>query len=147
MAPLCWIELDPSSGEYSEKMRVRKDDNRLTLHTDKSLDHAICPSSYSERIFTFGTAIDEGIPARDIHPNVGGSLTFVAPVVPFHEVIVGNRVGTETSEFTGHSGTLQGAYEHLSGLKTCEAHSQLARRATSVLIEWNVRPSGVTPCF
>src|SRR5277367_4238921 len=117
----------------------------ISIDGTDAFNYTVRPHADLLRRFASRTAVAEEIPVRPLAKNFGGGQTFILAVVPFHEVRIGFRAGSEAGELASSSRTLQWAGKHLGKFHASHAFSQPLRVALAIRGQWQVGKASVLP--
>src|SRR5262245_23551212 len=107
-----WFEPEPASAEHAQKMAAGKNQN-VPVNGAQAAHHPVGPRAYLIRRFSAGTTVAEQLPTGTLRKDIGRTTAFILAVVPFVQITIDFRDGSEASQLAGPARALQRTGEDL----------------------------------
>src|SRR5262245_39293462 len=106
------FEPEPASAEHAQKMATGKNQN-VPVDGAQAAYHPVGPRAYLIRRFSAGTTVAEELPTGTLRKDLSRATTFIFTVVPFVQITIDFRHGSEASQLAGPRRALQRTGEDL----------------------------------
>src|SRR5215470_19096111 len=100
--------------------------------------HPVGPRAYLIRRLSAGTTVAKYLPTGTFRKDLGRATAFILAVVPFVQVTIDFRHGSEASQLAGPARALQGTGEHLGESQSFQSLSEASGVALPALRERQV---------
>src|SRR5262249_27608345 len=117
------FEPQPASAEHTQKMTAGKKQN-LPVNGAQAAHHPVGPRAYLIRRLSAGTTVAKYLPTGTFRKDLGRATAFILTVVPFVQVTIDVRHGSEASQLAGPARALQRTGEHLGESQSFQSLSK-----------------------
>src|SRR5947207_3598888 len=140
-----WLEAQPAGSEHAQEMPARKNQH-IAFDRAQPTDDTIGSGTDLLWRFSVGATVAKQLPAGPLRTNLRRSKTFVIAVVPFDQIAIELCYCTESGQFTGPNGALQGTRENLGENKSRQPLPKSARIAFAAFRQRQIGKSGMLTC-
>src|SRR5262244_4095655 len=106
------FEPKPASAEHAQKMAAGKNQN-VSVHSAQAAHHPVGPRANLIRRLSSRATVAKYLPTGTLGKDLSRATAFIFTVVPFEQVTIDFRHGSETGQFAGPRRALQRTGEHL----------------------------------
>src|SRR5262245_32013014 len=104
-------------------MTAGKNQN-VPVNGAQAAHHPVGPRAYLIRRFSAGTTVAEQLPTGTFGKDIGRATAFIFTVVPFVQVTIDFRHGSEASQLAGSARALQRTGDHLGESQSFQSLSK-----------------------